>query len=52
MTEPLNLTTLAVDDATAAVEDMIQSVHVYMVPWCGCCAARVEIDHICSCEVT
>lgn len=28
----------------------IQSVHVIMVPWCQCCAARVPLDHICACE--
>lgn len=31
-------------------EDGILSAHVMMVPWCNCCDARVEIDHICECE--
>lgn len=28
----------------------IQSSHVILVPWCQCCEARVEIDHVCECE--
>jgi hypothetical protein len=28
----------------------VRSIHVIMVPWCQCCACRVEVDHICMCE--
>lgn len=31
-------------------EERIQSAHVIMVPWCQCCEARVEVDHVCGCE--
>lgn len=28
-----------------------QSAHVSLVPWCYCCEARVDADHICACEL-
>lgn len=40
----------AVDIATDSVYEFIKSAHVIMVAWCQCCAAKVDVSHICECE--
>jgi hypothetical protein len=40
----------AIYNASDAVDDLIKSSHVIMVPWCQCCEARVQVDHVCECE--